>query len=69
MNCGPTNAITSVLSAELACSKTYVRSQAPMVIEGTASVMNGSTTVMATAGDFASYMTTAAGGGQRVLIS
>jgi uncharacterized membrane protein len=63
MNCGPTNAITSVLSAELSCSKTYVWSQAPMVIQGTASVVNGSTTVTATSGAFASYMATAAGGG------
>ena len=63
MNCGPTDAITSVLSAELSCSKTYVWSQAPMLIQGTASVMNGSSTVTATAGNFASYMTTAAGGG------
>ena len=63
MNCGPADAITSIVSAELSCSKTYVRSQAPMVIEGTASVMNGSHTVTATSGDFASYMTTAAGGG------
>jgi uncharacterized membrane protein len=63
MKCGPTSAITSVLSAELPCFKSYVRSQAPKVIQGTASVMTGSSTVTATSGAFASYMTTAAGNG------
>jgi uncharacterized membrane protein len=63
MNCGPTSAITSVLSAELSCSKSYVWSQAPMLVQGTASVVYGSSTVTATSGNFASYMTTAAGGG------
>ena len=63
MNCGPTAAITSVLSDELSCSKVRVQSQAPMLIQGTASVMTGSSTVTATSGAFASYMTTAVGGG------
>jgi hypothetical protein len=63
MNCGPTTAITSVLSAELSCSRAYVWSQAPMIIEGTANVTYGSSTVTATSGAFASYMTTAAGNG------
>jgi hypothetical protein len=63
MNCGPTSAITAVMSTELPCAKSYVWSQAPMVIEGTASVVNGSSTVTATSSNFASYMTTAAGGG------
>ena len=63
MNCGPTTAITTVLSQELPCSKSYVWSQAPMVIEGMASVVTGSRTITATSGAFASYMTTAAGGG------
>ena len=63
MKCGPTSAITTVLSEELPCSKSYVWSQAPMVIEGKADVATGSNTVTAKSGEFASYMTTAAGGG------
>jgi hypothetical protein len=63
MNCGPTNAITTVLTEELSCSKSYVWSQAPMVIEGKANVTTGSTSVTATSGEFASYMATPAGGG------
>jgi hypothetical protein len=63
MNCGSTSAITNVMSAELSCSKRYVWSQAPMVIEGKARVTTGSNMVAATSGEFASYMTTAAGGG------
>jgi len=63
MKCGPTSAITTVLTAELPCSKSYVWSQAPMVIEGKAQVTNGSKTVTAKSGEFASYMTTPGGGG------
>ena len=63
MKCGPTNAITTVLSQELPCSKSYVWSHAPTVIEGKAQVMTGSNRVTATSGEFASYMTTSAGGG------
>jgi hypothetical protein len=64
MKCGPTSEITGVMSTELPCAKTYVLSQAPMLISGKATVTNGSGTVTQKSGDtFSSYMTTAAGGG------
>ena len=63
MKCGLTSAITTVLSQELPCSKSYVWSQAPMVMEGKAQAAAGSNRVTATSGEFASYMTTPAGGG------
>ena len=64
MKCGPTSAITAVMSTDLPCTKSYVWSQAPMIINGSATVTNGSSTVTQTSGDtFSSYMTTAAGGG------
>ena len=64
MKCGPTSAITAAMSTELPCTKSYVWSQAPMIINGSAAVTNGGSTVTQTSGDtFSSYMTTAAGGG------
>ena len=64
MKCGPTSAITAVMSSDLPCTKSYVWSQAPMIINGSATVTNGDTTVTQTSGNtFSSYMTTAAGGG------
>ena len=64
MQCGPTSAITDILTTELPCAKTYVWSQAPMIVSGMATVTNGSGTVTrSSGGKFSSYMTTAAGGG------
>ena len=63
LNCGATNLITASMTTELPCTKQSVWSQAPSVLNGTATVTQGSGTVTWASGDqFASYMTTAAGG-------
>jgi len=64
LKCGSTSAVAAVMSTELGCTKSYVWSQAPMVISGRATATNGSGTVTQTSGDkFSSYMATVAGGG------
>ena len=64
MKCGPTTAITPAMSTDLACTRSYVWSQAPMVLSGKATVTNGSGTITQISGDmFSSYMTTPTGGG------
>ncbi len=64
LNCGATNLVTASMTSELPCTKQSVWSQAPTVLNGTATVTQGSGTVTWASGDnFASYMTTSAGGG------
>src|SRR5271169_499866 len=62
LNCGATSSITTVLSAELPCSRVSTWSQAPYLVAGLASPAKGATTITAASGTFASYMSTGGAG-------